>query len=169
MNLSESIPQYVRNLIAFYRSYRRLYYKFYNPAVFYEKVEPGTDLDQVALRYYSYFNGESWERFGADFWLERWQFVYQRPRDRQPDIVSELNEIVYETCYTTDGYDGLLGFSPESQLKKTQKVLSPVFDTPEVTDLRMYRTGRPVDIIKGVLGLSYRLNAATTILAFDRS
>jgi hypothetical protein len=155
---TEPLPQYVRDLIDLYGppTARKL-----GTAVFYEKVTPETNLEQVALRHYREFKGDSWERFGADFWLKPWQLLYQRPRDRQPDIMSELQAMI-DASYFADGYIDGLEIDPIND-ETAQNCLTAAYNAPEVTDLRIYALGDD-DIIEGRLILGYRANGETTSL-----
>jgi len=50
----------------------------FGSAVFDEIIEPGTDLEPIALRYYQHFVGKLWEQFDADAWMSTWKQVYAR-------------------------------------------------------------------------------------------
>jgi hypothetical protein len=65
----------------------------FGSAVFYELIEPGSDLESIALRYYQHFVGKLWEQYGESVWMSAWKQVYVRPNGMQPDIVAELRAI----------------------------------------------------------------------------
>ena len=62
-------------------------------AVFFEELKEDTDLEEVAKKYYQYFVGELWERWGEDAWMSPWKEVYARKADAKHDIAKELRGI----------------------------------------------------------------------------
>lgn len=132
----------------------------FGSAVFDERIEPGTDLESVALRYYQHFVGKLWEQFGADAWMSAWKQVYVRPQGMQPDIVSELKAIA-----TTEvaSFVPLLLLNHTEQSEKAQKTLSTVYDDPEVAELRVYTIGDG-GTMSGLLIIGHRTTGEAIIL-----
>jgi hypothetical protein len=158
MSSSAQIPQYVTNLRTFYGQPSQDL--VLGIVVFYEQLEPAADIEQVALRYYREFIGVYWERFGETTWMQSWQKVYERAVGQKPDIVSELNAVVYRT-YVSDRLSNLLRFDSVDDCETAQQLLAAAYDDPDVTDLRIYEIGDS-SVMQGLLIIGYRLNGETT-------
>ncbi|WP_084639560.1 hypothetical protein [Geitlerinema sp. PCC 9228] len=159
MHSSSQLPDYVTDLFAFYTPPKP---EAGGLVTFYEKVEPGEDLEQVALRHYRYFFGGSLE----PFWMIHWELAYQRPTENQGDFVNELYTTaanIYDDYYT-DVLDIWLFDDPEER-EMAQNILAAVYDTPEVIDFRIYACGDG-EALQGVLTIGCRANGETTTLAF---
>ncbi len=109
----------------------------FGSAIFYEQLEPDTDLTEAALAKYRYFVGELWERYGEEAWLEPWRLVYERPAGAQPDIVSELRSI-------TD-FDASLSvpmiLDNLEDPERARAALAAAFDDPAMTELQVFNLG----------------------------
>jgi hypothetical protein len=163
MPTSSQIPKYAADLIDLYHEPDRC---VLGTAVFYERVEPGADLRQVALRHYRYLVGKSEEEFANSNWLRPWKLVYQRTPDLEPtifcelDVAARLSDIAYE-----DRLENMLDlYWPDGYIAAKQ-VLEPAFDVPEVETFQVYAIGDG-EVIEGLLILGSRANGETITLAF---
>ncbi len=50
----------------------------FGAAVFFEVADAGDDLAALALKYYRYFVGDLWARWGEEVWMGPWKEVYTR-------------------------------------------------------------------------------------------
>lgn len=132
----------------------------FGSAVFYEAIEPGTDLDAIALRYYQHFVGQLWEQYGESAWMSTWKQVYVRPTEMQPDIVAELKAIADPPAVN---YVPILLLTETDDQARAEQALATVFNHPEVTDLRVYAIGDGA-AMSGLLLAVCRTNGETTIL-----
>lgn len=174
MNQPSSIPQYVLDLV-----------ELYGPpcqdgdttAVFYDQVESGTDLDQVALRHYhEYYVADLRRKLipGAN-WLQNWSRIYQRPANSEPDFFRDLRAALWEGGL--DFVDRLAGdldvyLYPDEEMddwsaqRNAAKagVLAAAFDGPEV-DFRVYSIGDDSFTLEGIFILGGRPNGEVIMLA----
>jgi hypothetical protein len=132
----------------------------FGSAVFYEIIEPGSDLEPIALRCYQHFVGKLWEQFGADAWMSAWKQVYVRPNGIQPDIVTELKAIGDPLVAQ---YVPILLLTETDDQDRAQQALATVFNHPQVTDLRVYAIGDGA-AMSGLLLAGCRTNGEITIL-----
>ncbi len=132
----------------------------FGSAVFYEIVEPGTNLESVALRCYQHFVGKLWEQFGADAWMSAWKQVYVRPNGIQPDIVAELKAIGDPLAAQ---FVPILLLTETDDSAKAQQALAEVYDDPQMTDLKVYTIGDEA-AMSGLLLAGCRTTGETTIL-----
>jgi hypothetical protein len=142
-------------------------------AVFYEQVEPGTDLEQVALGCYQHFVGANQERdFIDSHWMRAWELIYQRPAELQPDFFRDLTRVASDLDYA----DRLAGdldiyLYPEEMMDDAdvqyndakRGILAAAFDAPEVNDFRVYTIGDS-GVLEGLLILAGRSNGEVIIL-----
>jgi hypothetical protein len=132
----------------------------FGSAVFDQLIEPGTDLEAIALRYYQYFVGKLWEQYGESAWMSTWKQVYIRPDRIQPDIVAELRAIADPLAAQ---YVPILLLTETDDEDRAQQALATVFNHPQVTDLRVYEIGDGA-ALSGLLLLGSRTTGETTIL-----
>ncbi len=132
----------------------------FGSAVFYDAIEPGSDLEPIALHYYQYFVGKLWEQFGADAWMSAWKQVYVRTNDAKPDIVAELRAIDDPLAAQ---FVPILLLTETDDEARAQQALATVFNYPQVTDLRVYAIGDGA-AMSGLLLAGYRTNGEVTIL-----
>lgn len=132
----------------------------FGSAVFDERIEPGTDLDAIARRYYQHFVGPLWEQYGEAAWMSTWKQVYGRPTGIQPDVVAELRAIDDPTAAN---YIPILLLDETDEQDRAQQALATVFNHPQVTDLRVYAIGDGA-AMSGLLLAGCRTTSETTIL-----
>lgn len=132
----------------------------FGSAVFDELLQPGTDLEPIALQYYQHFVGTLWEQFGADAWMSAWKQVYVRPHGIQSDIVAELKAIADPLAAQ---YVPMLLLTETDDQSSAQQALAAVFNDPQVTDLRIYAIGDGA-AMSGLLLAGSRTTGETTIL-----
>lgn len=132
----------------------------FGSAVFADLIQPGTDLEPIALRYYQHFVGTLWEQFGADAWMSAWKQVYVRPHGIQSDIVAELKAIADPLSAQ---YVPMLLLTETDDQSSAQQALAAVFNDPQVTDLRIYAIGDGA-AMSGLLLAGSRTTGETTIL-----
>lgn len=153
MSSTYPIPHYVQELIELYGSEPK---RLVGKAVFYEQVEPNTDLEQVALRYCQEYVGSYWNQG----WIEGWELLYRRPGGKPGDTINEFKAV-------NDIFDILLEMllNPlgNNDYETTSSKLATAYDDPEVVDFRIYKMADN-DIMEGRLILGYRGNGETTIL-----
>lgn len=157
MTLPSAVPNYVHDLIALYGAKND---SLLGTAVFYEQVEPDTDLEQTALRYYQQFVGSSWEHPEHHHWMDGWELLYERPAHQPGDIVNEFKAVndVFESLLEL-----LLNPLNNEDYETAEKKLAIAYNAAEVTDCRIYRIADE-DILEGRLILGYRTNGEMTIL-----
>ncbi|GAB4378952.1 MAG: hypothetical protein Kow00121_31880 [Elainellaceae cyanobacterium] len=132
----------------------------FGSAVFYERIEPGSDLETIALRYYQHFVGNLWEQYGESAWMSTWKQVYVRPDGMQPDIVAELGAIADPVVAQ---YVPILLLTQIEDYASAQKALAAVFNHPQVTKLRVYAIGDGA-AMSGLLLAGCLITGDTTIL-----
>lgn len=132
----------------------------FGSAVFYERIEPGSDLEPIALRYYQYFVGELWEHYGESAWMSTWKLVYGRPTGIQPNIVAELRAIAPPDVH----YVPILLLEETDDQARAQQALAAVFDDPQVTDVSVYAIGDGA-ALSGLLAAGYRPNEMTILIS----
>ncbi|MFP4009530.1 MAG: hypothetical protein ACLFV6_16230 [Spirulinaceae cyanobacterium] len=153
MSSSSSIPNYVQDLITLYGSQPE---RLVDTGVFYEKVEPDTDLEQIAWRYYQQVVGSYW----SQGWIEGWELLYTRPTGKPGDIINEFKAVndILDTLL-----DMLLNPLMNDDYETAPLKLAAAFNNPEVVDFRIYKIADN-DIMEGRLILGYRGNGETTLL-----
>ena len=150
-------PPYYMDLVTLYGAPSKA---GFGSAVFYELIEPGSDLEAIALRYYQHFVGKLWEQFSADAWMSVWKQVYARPNSAQPDIVAELKAIADPLAAQ---YVPILLLTETDDHARAQQALATVFNHPQVTDLRVYAIGDGA-AMSGLLLAGCRITGDTTML-----
>ncbi|MFB2836113.1 hypothetical protein [Floridanema evergladense] len=133
----------------------------FGSAVFDEIIEPGTDLEPIALRYYQHFVGKLWEQFGADAWMSTWKQVYARTGGVTPDIVAELRAIADPAAAQ---FVPVLLLADTDDRTKAEQALAAVFDNSQVSDLRVYAIGDGA-ALSGLLVAGYRPNEITILIS----
>lgn len=132
----------------------------FGSAVFHEVIEPGTDLESVALRVYQHFVGNLWAQFGEAAWMGVWKRVYVRPEGIQPNIVLELKAIADPIVAQ---FIPLLLLTETDNHTKALQALSAVFDDPQINHLSVYAIGDSA-ALSGLLLAGYCLPNEVTIL-----
>jgi hypothetical protein len=90
LNAASPRPNYVITLESIYGPPSQA---GFGSAVFYEQLLPKADLAQAAQRYYRYFVGDLWDRYGETAWMSSWNQVYTRPSGIKADIVAAMQAI----------------------------------------------------------------------------
>jgi hypothetical protein len=151
------MPPFLTDLINIYSSPSQA---GFGSAVFYEKIEETADLDSIALKYYQYFLGDLWNRFGEAAWLSTWKQVYARQTGKTSQIVSELKAIAAPEVAS---FVPLLLLNETEQGEKAEKILSTVYDAPNIAELRVYTIGDG-EAMSGLLIIGYRTTGEAIIL-----
>lgn len=170
--MNNQFPQYVLDLIDLYGPPTQ---KVWHSAVFYEKVEPDTDLDSLALRYCQYISRCSDAEFPNSPWFQSWQRIYQRPTHRPPNFFRDLREALiaggldYEDRIASDLEIYLYDKSLMNDLYREdnaakQGILAAAFDASEVDDFRVYTIGDG-EVLEGLLIVAGRSKGEVVILA----
>ena len=151
-------PSYVTDLEAAYGAPSQA---GFGSAVFYTAVDPAKKLEQGALKYYQYFVGELWERWGEDAWMGPWKEVYVREADANSDIVAELKGIT-----DADARQSVpMILEVVENAEAARKALSAAYDDPAVTELRVYNLGDG-GAVSGLLVAARRDTGQATFLVF---
>jgi hypothetical protein len=133
-NLSHPTPRYVADLQAVYGAPTQ---SGFGSAVFYERLDRAANLERIALKYYRYFVGELWERFGEAAWMTPWKQVYRREPGEPHQVVAEMRAI-------SDSSTALLVPILLDEIENSeaaQQALSDVYDDTSVVDLNIYSLG----------------------------
>jgi hypothetical protein len=130
----QGVPDYVQQLR---RAYGPPSEQGFGSAVFYSTLGPADLLATAALEYYRRFVGSKWHRFGEQAWMGAWREVYSRGESTQHDIVSELRGIADPD--TINSVPMILEVVEDAAA--AQVALSAAFDTPQVTELRVFNLG----------------------------
>ncbi len=173
MSALSLLPQYVLDLIEIYGPPRK---DGWAAAVFYDRVEPGSDLDDVALQHYQYYVSDCQRRSSFIDWLQSWKRIYQRPINVQADFFRDLRDATraagldYEDRLSDkmdiniSFQDGIEGRSVQANAAKA-KILAAAFDAPEVEDFHVYRIGDS-EVLEGFLMVAGRANGEVITLAY---
>jgi len=156
MNPSPAPPDYT-DLVTLYGAPSQA---GFGSAVFSDAIEPGLDLEAIALHYYQHFVGKLWEQFGETVWMSAWKQVYVRPNGMQPDIVAELKGIRDRAAAQ---FVPILLLTETDDHARAQQALAAVFDNPQVIDLSVYAIGDGA-AMAGLLLAGRRTTGETTIL-----
>ena len=151
---AEIKPDYV---LAMEEAYGAPSQEAFGSAVFFERVEADDDLEELAKKYYQYFVGELWERWGEETWMTPWKAVYQREEDTTPDIVQELQKV--------NDRDALSSVTMILSVPSGGEALAGAYDAPQVADMRVFNTGDG-SAMYGLLLAGRRENGEATFLAF---
>lgn len=150
----ESKPQYVADLEAVYGPSSQ---EGFGSAVFFEVVDKDEDLEKLALKYYKYFTGELWARWGEEAWMTPWKVAYARKKGTKSDVVKELNGIEdFDTQLSVPLIlDPAAGADPNP--------LEAAFNDPSVEEFRAYNIGDG-SAMSGLLLVGRRENGEVTVL-----
>lgn len=132
----------------------------FGSAVFDERIEPGTELDAIACRFYHHFVGPLWEQYGESAWMSVWKQIYVRPKGIQPNIVAELKAIADPVAAN---YVPILLLAETDDDARAQQALATVFNHPQMTNLSVYAIGDG-SAMSGLLLAGSRTRGETTIL-----
>ncbi len=132
----------------------------FGSAVFYDQIEPGSDLEPIALHYYQHFVGKLWEQYGEAAWMSTWKQVYARISGVTPDIVAELKTIA---DLNAAQFVPILLLADTENGDKAQQALAAAYDDAQVTDLRIYAIGDGA-AMSGLLLAGCRTTGEITIL-----
>ena len=152
----ETKPDYV---LALEKAYGPPSQEGFGGAVFFEVVELEDDLEELALKYYQYFVGELWERWGEEVWMGSWKEVFARKSAAKHDIVKELQGI--EDGDAVVSVPLILEVSEIAEAAR--EALSAAYDAPEVNELRVYNTGDG-EAMSGLLLAGLREKGEATFL-----
>ncbi|HEY9628173.1 MAG TPA: hypothetical protein V6C84_12810 [Coleofasciculaceae cyanobacterium] len=162
-HLHSQAPGYVADLQAVYGLPSQA---GFGSAVFYEPLdkvgalEAGA-LEQMALKYYRYFVGDLWQRWGEAAWMTPWKQVYRRQPGDARQIVAEMQAIA-----DSDAAQSLsLVLTSGEDVEATHRALSAAYDDATVTDLVIYALGDGA-AMSGVLLAGYRETGDATFLTF---
>jgi hypothetical protein len=126
-------PDYVAELERIYGAPRD---SGFGSAVFYEPSTSEGDLEAIALKYYRYFLGDLWSRFGEAVWMNHWQRVYRRGLDDKPDIVAVLRAIA-----APDVRSSVPLLLETDEAETSRQALAIAFDDAKVKELEIYKIG----------------------------
>ncbi len=132
----------------------------FGSAVFYDQIEPGSDLEPIALHYYQHFVGKLWEQFGAEVWMSAWQQVYARTGAATPNIVAELKGISDRSAAQ---FVPILLLDETENSDLARQALAAAYDDPQVMDLSVYAIGDG-SAMSGLLLAGCRTTGEVTIL-----
>jgi len=149
-------PDYVQALEKSYGSPSR---EGFGGAVFFEVVELDDDLEDLAQKYYQFFVGDLWERWGEEAWMGPWKEVYGRESGAKHEIVKELQDI--EDREAARSVPLILDVVENAE--EAREVLSTAYDAPEVNELRVYNTGDG-EAMSGLLVAGRRENGEAAFL-----
>lgn len=154
---ANSKPSYITALEAAYGAPSQA---AFGSAVFYTDKD-AKDLTKAALKYYQYFVGKLWERWGEEAWMGPWKEVYARQAGAKADIVAELKGI--------SGIDARGSVPMILEVVKNAEAaraaLSDAYDDPAVAQLRVFTLGDG-EAMSGLLVAGKRKTGETTFLVF---
>ncbi len=133
----------------------------FGTAVFYEQAgTDDADLGQLAQKWYQYFCGASWEKFGPDNWLSAWQRVDPNSADAR-SLVEELANLedpqARQSASTLlDGHEDPAG---------AKRALSQAYDDPTIEERRIYSLGDG-GAMSGIMIAGRRHGGESAFLAF---
>jgi hypothetical protein len=132
----------------------------FGAAVFFEVADASDDLAALALKYYKYFVGDLWARWGEEAWMGPWKEVYTRKKGAKHDVANEVRGI--------DDPDASISVPLVLETMKDPeaavKALSAAYDDPDVTDFRVFTIGDG-GAMSGLLLAGRRENGEATFLA----
>lgn len=157
-NALPETPSYVADLQAVYGFPSQA---GFGSAVFYEQVEQAEDLERIALKYYQYFVGDLWERFGEEVWMASWKPIYSRNSDgNKQDVVNEMRSIADNNVALSVSM--LLDNRDDSEI--AQKALSATYNL-NPSDLMIYTLGDG-GAMSGILIAGRRSTSEAIFLVF---
>jgi hypothetical protein len=130
-------------------------------AVFFERLAAGAVLERAAVTKYRHFVGSSWERFGERAWMGPWKQVHARKPGARPDVVAELRSLAAPQASSSAG----MLLDVVERADQARAALSAAFDSPEVTDLRVFNLGDG-GAMSGLLIAARRASGDATFLVF---
>ncbi len=155
--MNPSPPLYYTDLVTLYGAPSQ---SGFGSAVFYDQIEPGSDLEPIALHYYQHFVGNLWEQFGADAWMSAWKLVYDRPDKLPPDVVVELKGMSDRDAAQ---FVPILLLDDTDNSDPARQALAAAYDDPLVTALSVYEIGDGA-AMAGLLLAGSRTTGEVTIL-----
>lgn len=151
-------PDYVK---ALQHAYGEPSQNGFGSAVFFE-VLPGTNaLEAAALRWYKYFVGDLWDRYGEQAWMGTWRQVYMRPQRGDTGLVAALRALADPQAASAGG----MILDAVQNAGTAQKALSAAFDDASVALLTVYTVGDG-EAMSGLMVVGQRNNGETTFLIF---
>ena len=100
-------------------------------------AEQSKELESDALEKYQYFVGGSWDRLGAQNWINGWAAVYSREPNSSLGILAELKSLTDREARQSANL--LLEITEDAEL--SSKALHLAFDSELTTELRIYKIG----------------------------
>jgi hypothetical protein len=153
---NETKPDYV---LALEKAYGPPSQEGFGGAVFFEVVEMDEDLEELAKRYYQYFTGDLWQRWGEEAWMGPWKEVYTRESDAKHAIVEEIGGI--QDSDAVPSVPLALGVYGNEDAAK--EAISAAYDAPEVEELKVFNIGDG-GAMSGLLVAGRRENGEATFL-----
>lgn len=109
----------------------------FGSAVFFENLPEGKTAEAMALKHYRDFLGSKWTDETEAVWHTGWKNVYNREVGKEPDILSELDEI--------NDPQGKLSVPLLTEMitdaEQGRKALAEVFDHPLIDELTVNLIG----------------------------
>lgn len=109
----------------------------FGSAVFYEAIPESKTLEDMALKHYRNFIGAKWTEETEPVWLSGWKNVYVRNPGKEPDILTELDEIDDPAAKIPVP----LLTEIITDVEQGRKILAVVFDHPLVKNLMVNLIG----------------------------
>jgi hypothetical protein len=154
----EKKPDYV---LALEKAYGPPSQEGFGSAVFFEKVEEDSEMEEAARKYYEHFVGDRWAEWGEETWMSAWKEVYARKSGAKHDIVKELQGI--------DDFNASMSvpmiLDVVENTDEAKEALSGAYDGPEVADLGIYTIGDG-EAMSGLLIAGRREKGEATLLVF---
>ncbi len=122
-------------------------------------AEQANDLESEALAKYQYFVGESWDRLGAQNWINGWAKVYSREPSSSLGILAELKSLTDRDARQSANL--LLENTEDAEL--SSKALQTAFDSELTTELRIFKIG-DCSAMSGILIAAKLQNLGSLIL-----
>ena len=122
-------------------------------------AEQSKELQSDALEKYQYFVGESWDRLGAQNWINGWAPVYSREPNSSLGILTELKSLTDRDARQSANL--LLENTEDAEL--SSKALQMAFDSELTTELHIYKIG-DCSAMSGILIAAKLQNLGNLIL-----
>ncbi len=133
----------------------------FGTAVFYEQTADGSiRLEELAQKWYQYFCGPNWERFGPENWLGTWKRVGSNSPKMVP-LVDELTNLEDAQARLS----GLTMLDGRENPSTAKRALSRAFDTPAIEERQIYSIGDG-GAMSGLLIAGHRSGGENVFLAF---
>lgn len=117
------------------------------------------DLESAALEKYQYFVGESWDRLGAQNWINGWAKVYSREPSSSLGILTELKSLTDREARQSASL--MLENTEDAEL--ANKALQVAFDSELIAELSIYKIG-DCSAMSGILIAAKLQNLGNLIL-----